>query len=344
MRLVLASVLLLLAGCSSCIDSLDPVSCCRQNARTSLQCEGSWIFEDGQCIFVCGESCPTDIMTCPDGTRLTRDPANCEFPECRNVCLAAADKDDCCDKENVGKDVPCPGAWSFSGDGCVYYCYKDMFEACSAEMPCKTGQCVILGADSFCAEDPCSLLDCKGECIVLESYPVQVKCSSLCLKESAECCSKAIQCKNPLAAVYNSAISVCECASVSCLDYCSEGEFVFFDVDSSRCVCRILPEEVRVGQPVDVSVGSSVRFRNVDAVISVLGVLEDSRCPREVQCVWPGRLSLLLSVEKNGTVSPVVLSTGSDVSFDGYDLMIYGVSASSLHWSDYTFSLLVRKS
>ena len=45
---------------------------------------------------------------------------------------------------------------------------------------------------------------------------------------------------------------------------------------------------VAIGEPV----------RNGDAVVTPMEVGEDSRCPRGVQCVWAGRVTVLVRIER----------------------------------------------
>ncbi|NJW54261.1 hypothetical protein HC175_15225, partial [Salinimicrobium sp. CDJ15-91] len=48
-----------------------------------------------------------------------------------------------------------------------------------------------------------------------------------------------------------------------------------------------------------------------------LGVISDSRCPKEVTCIWPGEAKVLLGITKNGNYSEkeiVIREGGAEIS------------------------------
>jgi hypothetical protein len=53
-------------------------------------------------------------------------------------------------------------------------------------------------------------------------------------------------------------------------------------------------------QPVTLAIGQSVRLTDALVTITFNGVSEDSRCPKQVNCVWSGRAVLDFSVQVNG--------------------------------------------
>jgi hypothetical protein len=65
-----------------------------------------------------------------------------------------------------------------------------------------------------------------------------------------------------------------------------------------------------LAQPVTLAVGQSVRLTDALLTITFIGVSEDSRCPRQVNCVWSGRAVLRFSVQvEGGPAQDVTLST-----------------------------------
>jgi hypothetical protein len=61
---------------------------------------------------------------------------------------------------------------------------------------------------------------------------------------------------------------------------------------------------------VTLAIGQSIRLTDALVTITFMGVREDSRCPKQVNCVWSGRAVLSFSVQVNGAPAQVVtLST-----------------------------------
>lgn len=94
---------------------------------------------------------------------------------------------------------------------------------------------------------------------------------------------------------------------------------------------------VRVGQTV------SLAGRKV----TVLKVLEDSRCPVEVDCVWSGQVTLHLRVERAGKTSLGSLGTYKPLPVAGGELELVDTlpersEARALSPADYRFTLKFR--
>lgn len=92
----------------------------------------------------------------------------------------------------------------------------------------------------------------------------------------------------------------------------------------SRCCCYLLAslaivlvlgscaretEEVRgsLGQESSVRVGQSVTIDGEELQIRFVEVVEDSRCPRDVNCVWEGKVSCIVEITHRGSLHRVVL-------------------------------------
>lgn len=61
--------------------------------------------------------------------------------------------------------------------------------------------------------------------------------------------------------------------------------------------------------------GEAVQFEN--ATVKFIKVLEDSRCPKNVTCVWAGRAMLLVEVTENGKDTKEM-----ELMFDGKKLNV----------------------
>jgi hypothetical protein len=63
-------------------------------------------------------------------------------------------------------------------------------------------------------------------------------------------------------------------------------------------------EEFKASPPVivaKISLGETVNFE--DGSITFLKVIEDSRCPKDVDCIWAGQAKVLVAIESNGTTT-----------------------------------------
>ncbi len=85
-----------------------------------------------------------------------------------------------------------------------------------------------------------------------------------------------------------------------------------------------------------VPIGEAVQFEN--ATVKFIKVLEDSRCPKEVTCIWAGQARLLVEVSEKGKDSKemeLLLNGKTDnilCSLEGYQLK--GMSLSPYPISD----------
>ncbi|WP_378180789.1 hypothetical protein [Aquimarina sp. SS2-1] len=102
--------------------------------------------------------------------------------------------------------------------------------------------------------------------------------------------------------------------------------------------------------------GSTINFK--DSSIKFLKVLEDSRCPTDVTCVWAGQAKLLLGIYKNDTLleekeiiigakgitptNPEELLKSEDKIVYGYNLSPYPSSSEKINPTDYYLELLVK--
>ena len=66
--------------------------------------------------------------------------------------------------------------------------------------------------------------------------------------------------------------------------------------------------EVSLGQEFSLSVKQSASIKGENLEIKFEEVVEDSRCPWEVTCVWEGRVSLSLEINENDVSDNIELS------------------------------------
>jgi hypothetical protein len=67
---------------------------------------------------------------------------------------------------------------------------------------------------------------------------------------------------------------------------------------------------VPLGQPFGLAIGQTATVAETGLQVGFQRVLEDSRCPTQVNCVWAGRVTVELQVQApNEAAETVVLST-----------------------------------
>ena len=113
------------------------------------------------------------------------------------------------------------------------------------------------------------------------------------------------------------------------------------------------PNIPTLGQPFEVRGGERVNLQDEKLWVKFIAVLEDSRCPRTVVCVWAGQVRLTLLVEmENGSSESIELGTLSpnDVSsFNNYQIKLVAVSPVSMTpedtiaFEDYAITLVITR-
>ncbi|MDA0177812.1 MULTISPECIES: hypothetical protein [Mesoflavibacter] len=102
---------------------------------------------------------------------------------------------------------------------------------------------------------------------------------------------------------------------------------------------------------------SGKAFSYEDVEVKFIKVISDSRCPKDVTCVWAGKAEVLVSILKQGKVleqktititpyanlkNPIVVDQSSaKYSIEGVDLLPYPVSTSKTKPEDYVLQLHV---
>jgi hypothetical protein len=86
---------------------------------------------------------------------------------------------------------------------------------------------------------------------------------------------------------------------------------------------------VAIDRAFDLRAGQTARVEGTSLTISFTGVIEDSRCPVDVQCVWAGNgAATLVITDDTGAKSSVVLNTTLAPRFvrlSVYDITLTGL-------------------
>lgn len=67
-------------------------------------------------------------------------------------------------------------------------------------------------------------------------------------------------------------------------------------------------DEVSIGEDFSLHIGQSASIRGEELRIKFLEVVEDSRCPTGVTCIWEGRVSCLVEITYRESLHSVVLT------------------------------------
>ena len=84
---------------------------------------------------------------------------------------------------------------------------------------------------------------------------------------------------------------------------------------AAACAVRTptsVPTDARVDSAFELTIGQPVRLREPDALIQMISVPEDSRCPTDVVCVWAGNGRVRLQVQRGGQTDTLDLNTTLD--------------------------------
>lgn len=87
---------------------------------------------------------------------------------------------------------------------------------------------------------------------------------------------------------------------------------------SVLCMCTLLSvvsgcgkdeyeDERKIGEEFSLSIGETASLKGEQLRIQFLEISEDSRCPRNVQCIWEGRAIAVIEVFKDNTSQEIEL-------------------------------------
>ncbi len=112
-------------------------------------------------------------------------------------------------------------------------------------------------------------------------------------------------------------------------------------------------EKVMQGEGFSLAAGESAAVRGEDLEITFLEVLEDSRCPENVTCVWEGRAVIQIRISTDGKSENTELVepglSGDSPVYEyknyviGHRLLPYPEDAGEIDVADYRLMLIVVK-
>ncbi len=100
------------------------------------------------------------------------------------------------------------------------------------------------------------------------------------------------------------------------------------------------------------STGQTAKIESENIRITFKDVTDDSRCPRNVECVWAGIASCLIQFEQEESSNNIVLvqpggSTSAETVFENYEITFnlkpYPESLTEIAKSDYLLYMKVKK-
>lgn len=120
------------------------------------------------------------------------------------------------------------------------------------------------------------------------------------------------------------------------------------ETSTAACAIRSAP----LDQDVTLAIGTAVEFGPSRVRVRFDGVLQDSRCPTDVQCVWAGNAAARVRVQISSDVEQTIdLNTNvgaKEARFDGYVLRLVSlgpdpVSTSRIEPAAYRLTVRVER-
>jgi hypothetical protein len=110
---------------------------------------------------------------------------------------------------------------------------------------------------------------------------------------------------------------------------------------------------ISLGEEFVLEIGSSAVITGEDMEISFEQVLEESRCPRDVTCVWEGRVVMVIEIRRNSTshrmelIQPGLTDQAITAYYEDYALRFsvepYPEEGSDIAADDYRLRMTVSK-
>ncbi|MFC2018832.1 hypothetical protein ACFLU4_02595 [Chloroflexota bacterium] len=119
--------------------------------------------------------------------------------------------------------------------------------------------------------------------------------------------------------------------------------------------CATTPGEVKAGPGEEFSlrIGQTARITGEDLKINFQEVTEDSRCPRDVTCIWAGQASCIVRLTHNNSsytmtlTEPGIAEQYTRENYNGYQLAFrvqpYPREGEKIPADDYRLLLIVSK-
>jgi len=114
-------------------------------------------------------------------------------------------------------------------------------------------------------------------------------------------------------------------------------------------------DSVALGERFYLRINDVAYIKSEDIKVEFVDVVEDSRCPADVVCIWSGQVNILVSISKNGedlgNLNLISAGEGDEraaQTFDGYSITLldvdpYPISTQEIEIFDYLIALLVEK-
>ncbi len=111
--------------------------------------------------------------------------------------------------------------------------------------------------------------------------------------------------------------------------------------------------KARLGEEFSLHIGQSVAITGEDLEIRFLEVSEDSRCPKDVTCIWEGRVVVVVEITSGNSprqlelIQPGLTEEPAEETHQEYQLTFkvepYPEEAKELAADDYTLVLIVSR-
>lgn len=113
--------------------------------------------------------------------------------------------------------------------------------------------------------------------------------------------------------------------------------------------------DFQLGEPVTIGFQETIAYCEAPISITFSKILEDSRCPENVMCIWQGLAEVEVLIEVNGqevayllSTYPTFRNTTSEVQIQGFSFSLQTVTpfpntTKSYSEKDYNIQLLVEK-
>ena len=108
-----------------------------------------------------------------------------------------------------------------------------------------------------------------------------------------------------------------------------------------------------LGEEFSLSLGQTAAIKGQDLQITFEDVIEDSRCPSDVTCIWAGRVSCIIKIAQDSSQYRMVLTEPgltnqyTSVTYKEYQLAFhvipYPVAGKSISKGEYRLQLIVTK-
>ncbi len=87
--------------------------------------------------------------------------------------------------------------------------------------------------------------------------------------------------------------------------------------------------ETQSSQRVDIKIDHERSVRRTGLKIKFIDMVEDSRCPKDVECIWAGNAKIKVRISKNGRSKILELNSNtksSEDAFAGYKFALVGLT------------------